>query len=72
MADTFVNAVDVVQRTEDGIDVDSLSFDECIPFCIGKSGWSACCTFDPSFDCDRVRLEDVEGVSRLVATSILD
>ena len=30
--DTFVNAVDVMERTEDGVDVDRLSFDKCVPF----------------------------------------
>ena len=32
MADTFVNAVDVMERAEDGVNVNGLSFDECVPF----------------------------------------
>ena len=40
-SDAFVNAVDVVERREDGVDVDSLSFDKCVPFSVWKSCWSA-------------------------------
>ena len=39
MSDAFVNAMDVVERTEDSIDVDSLPFNECIPLCAGKACW---------------------------------
>ena len=33
------NAMDVVERTEDGIDVDGLSLDECVPFRAGEACW---------------------------------
>ena len=32
MSDTLVNVVDMMERTEDGVDVNSFSFDKCIPF----------------------------------------
>jgi hypothetical protein len=41
VADTFVKAVDVVERTKDCVDVDGFSFNECVPFCTWESCW--CC-----------------------------
>jgi hypothetical protein len=38
-ADTFVNTVDVMERTEDGIEVNRFSLDKCIPFCAWKACW---------------------------------
>ena len=40
-SDTFINAMDVAERTEDGINVDRFSLDKCVPFCTGETCGSA-------------------------------
>ena len=39
-SDAFFNAMDVVERTEDSIEVNCFSFDEGILFCAGEARWS--------------------------------
>jgi hypothetical protein len=69
-ADAFVNAMDVMERAEDGVDVDCFALDDCVPFSAREPSWSARCASDPPFDCCRVPLNDVEDVSCLVAAPV--
>ena len=69
-SDAFVNTVDVVERTEDGVDVNRFSFDESIPFCAWEACWSARGTPNPSLDGGGVPLEDVESISGLVTAGV--
>ena len=69
-SDAFVNTMDVLERTEDGIDVNSFPFDECIPLCTGEPCWGTSGAPDPSLDSGIVSLEDVEDVSGLVAAEV--
>ena len=70
MSNAFVNAADVMERTEDGINVDGFSFNERIPFWGRESCWGARCTSDPSLDSDWISLEDVKSVLGFVATRV--
>ena len=71
-SDTFVSAVDVMERTEDGVDVDRFSFDECVPFRVRESSWCACGTSDPSFDSCWISLQGLNDFSSLVAALVCD
>src|ERR1700678_95262 len=68
--DAFVNAVDVMERAEDGVKVDQFAFDECIPLCRRESSRGARGTSDPSLDGDRISLDDVEDTMGLVTTLV--
>ena len=70
MSDAFINVVDVMERTEDGINVNRLPFDECVPFCAGKTSRGTGCTSDPLFDSRWVSLEDIEEVTGLIAAEV--
>ena len=69
-SDTFVSAVDVMERAEDDIEVDRFSLNEGIPFRAGESRWGTCSTSNPSLDSGWIPLEDLKGVSGLVTTWI--
>ena len=69
-SNAFVNAVDVMERTEDVINVDQLPFDECVPFCAGEISRGTGCTSDPSFDSRWVSLEDVKEFTGLIAAEV--
>ena len=69
-SDAFVNAMDVVERTEDGINVDCFSFDESIPFRAGEPCWSTRGAPNLSFNGSEVPLEDVENISGLVTAGV--
>ena len=70
MSNTFVNTVDVMERTEDCINVNRLPFDKCIPLRAWQSCWGTQCTSDPSFDSGWVSLESLDDISGFITADV--